>query len=356
VLKTLVYSEEGLPLYQSSGKVKFNGDIHFRDSLPRLLSSEQIEPLFSVNFSGYAGFGRVIDSQLFYESNIRYIEFNTAQSQIRLRPMNLKIETQTDFTSLLIGGFHTNKLELELQSIDIKGANHVSLSDVKLKSAMDLQKGTGLANIVQQYSLGTLGVDDFAMQDFFFDLRVENYSQAFHLDYLQFVNQIDLDNLNKATYDQFLSQSLPRLLKKAPHFDLKSLSFNLPNKGELYAQAQATFDEVEDLPRGLTTLPFWEDKAFVRASLSVDQAVIDELAYLWRAKDISESTLKAQGRQMSQNELKLAVDSQVQFVIAALTGMAIISPTDKGYEFKAEYDRGKTIINGEDFSAPFGGF
>lgn len=353
-LRAYAHWEKDIPLYKSSGAVSLGGNVRFQESIPIISSTETLEEEITFAIGGYVGYGKVIDGLMVYSGSTGSLEVSSDRIQADISPVELDLEMDFDLEKIFNGGLYNNRAKFEIDSIDINGDEPASFDELKIKVDMRLTDDPELADIGFHYSVDSINTEPVAMKDFILNLDFENYSAAFHRAYMDFSKDIDLTQSpeqHQVKNQEFLAQSLPLLLKASPTFKVNELAFNLLGKGEFDANMEVRLDSIDALTSDPMDMLFWADKAYANASLSIDQGVIDYLAYLRLSEDIIARA--PEGQNPTTEDIHAAVDAQVQFGISMLSGMGMITPTDKGYEVKAEYDHGATKVNGEDFALPF---
>ena len=136
---------------------------------------------------------------------------------------------------------------------------------------------------------------------------------------------------------------MPELLKRAPEFEIKGLSFRTPD-GETRGSFKVYVDNTD--PEALGSIFKLSSAVNAELGFSMPTATLKSIMRVATKKDIARERENAGERPLNNEELEVMAEKQVAGRIEELLDLGLLVAKDKRYSFNASYKSGDLLVNG----------
>ena len=347
-LRSYVEWDEDRHLFETTGWVGLNGDIHFQEFVPEINALDSATINF--HFGGYVSNGSSVDGYTLYSGESGNTEIYSPQGKLDIGPFSLEMNMAATLDQALSGELFDSSISFSISEIKLQGMQTVELMNLGVSGDVEMQPGGQLADLTARYSLESLAAEALDIHEVTLEIGIDNYSNEFQKSYMEFslANMSNIDIPTEAA-EQFVLESLPLLLEPGPSFGIQQFAFTLP-EGSFDSSLSIKLDPITDLPANPLENPiFWLDKVLATFSLSADEEVIHKIVGYYIEEQAGESL-----DGLEKGERNAMVQSQLQTLVGMAQGLGFVQLTDGKYTSKLLYDHGSAVVNGQPYALPFG--
>lgn len=340
-------------LYHIQAQTNLLGNTYFRDTLlPFTATIDQDNT--SVKFDGYQGQGRWNGAEFSHQATVSVLSAKSDKGTLLMNGFNTDISAQATLTEILNGGIYNSATKFSLENLSFANNEQVEMlvvNGVDMNFKSNLVKTEGVANIIFDYAVGHMKVEEFVLSDALIQFELNRLNidamNAFQ-EFNQAVASVEPQKMAE-TVKQYVNQHLLPMLKAGPEFNILAFKATMA-QGKFSGKFDSKLVNITEVPDPLTDPAFWLSHLLANAELMGDKAVLE-----WLATQSMSSQLKAnpQAADMSAEELNQIAAQQVTQLIDNLVQQGFIIATEQNYSAKATLKNKALTVNDKAIPLPF---